>query len=92
VLGGHVADTRRYLLSGVSSAIPFVACGGILTATAIDFVSIRADVALKAGLHPVELSYFQRNFVSGLELQIADPGKAMVTVLPERLLHQKSRT
>ncbi len=31
----HPSDVKRYLLSGVSYAIPFVACGGILIATAI---------------------------------------------------------
>ena len=38
LLSAHLADTRRYLLSGVSYAIPFVACGGILIAAAIAFV------------------------------------------------------
>jgi fructose PTS system EIIBC or EIIC component len=37
-LESHVASTRRYLLSGVSYAIPFVACGGILIAAAIALV------------------------------------------------------
>ena len=31
-------QTKKYLLSGVSYAIPFVACGGIMIATAIAFV------------------------------------------------------
>jgi PTS system fructose-specific IIC component len=30
-------QTKKYLLSGVSYAIPFVACGGILIAVAIAF-------------------------------------------------------
>lgn len=34
--------TRQYLLSGVSFAIPFIACGGILIATAIAFAPMTA--------------------------------------------------
>jgi len=34
----HLGRTRQYLLSGVSYAIPFVACGGILIALAIALV------------------------------------------------------
>jgi PTS system fructose-specific IIC component len=34
----YLADTKKYLLSGVSYAIPFVACGGIMIAFAIAFV------------------------------------------------------
>jgi len=34
----YLSDTRKYLLSGVSYAIPFVACGGIMIALAIAFV------------------------------------------------------
>lgn len=34
----HLSRTRQYLLSGVSYAIPFVACGGILIAAAIALV------------------------------------------------------
>ena len=37
-MSGHLAKTKQYLLSGVSYAIPFVACGGILIAGAIAFV------------------------------------------------------
>lgn len=33
----HLFNVKRYLLSGVSYAIPFVACGGILIAVAIAF-------------------------------------------------------
>ena len=39
----RVADVRRYLLSGVSYAIPFVACGGIMIAGAIAFVPMTAS-------------------------------------------------
>ncbi len=35
---GGLGRTKQYLLSGVSYAIPFVACGGILIALAIAFV------------------------------------------------------
>jgi fructose-specific phosphotransferase system IIC component len=37
-----LGKTRQYLLSGVSYAIPFVACGGILIALAIAFVPMTA--------------------------------------------------
>ncbi len=33
----HLSDIKKYLLSGVSYAIPFVACGGIMIACAIAF-------------------------------------------------------
>ena len=33
----HLFKVKQYLLSGVSYAIPFVACGGILIAVAIAF-------------------------------------------------------
>ncbi|MFI5167693.1 MAG: PTS fructose transporter subunit IIC [Thermoanaerobaculales bacterium] len=35
---GHLSDVKKYLLSGVSYAIPFVACGGIMIAAAIALV------------------------------------------------------
>ncbi|HQR44621.1 MAG TPA: fructose-specific PTS transporter subunit EIIC [Thermoanaerobaculia bacterium] len=38
----HLGRTRQYLLSGVSYAIPFVACGGILIALAIALVPMTA--------------------------------------------------
>ena len=34
----YLSDVKKYLLSGVSYAIPFVACGGIMIACAIAFV------------------------------------------------------
>lgn len=34
----YLSNTKKYLLSGVSYAIPFVACGGIMIALAIAFV------------------------------------------------------
>ncbi len=34
-------DLRRHLLSGVSFAIPFIACGGILIAAALAFTLMR---------------------------------------------------
>jgi fructose-specific phosphotransferase system IIC component len=39
----HLLKVRQYLLSGVSYAIPFVACGGILIAVAIALVPMGAD-------------------------------------------------
>jgi fructose-specific phosphotransferase system IIC component len=42
LLTTHLSDSRRYLLSGVSYAIPFVACGGILIAAAIAFAPMTA--------------------------------------------------
>ncbi|HQT93754.1 MAG: PTS fructose-like transporter subunit EIIC [Acidobacteria bacterium 21-70-11] len=38
----RLSDVKRYLLSGVSYAIPFVACGGIMIAAAIAFVPMTA--------------------------------------------------
>jgi fructose-like PTS system EIIC or EIIBC or EIIABC component len=38
----HFPDLKRYLLAGVSYAIPFVACGGIMIAVAIAFVPMTA--------------------------------------------------
>jgi len=38
----HLSDVKRYLLSGVSYAIPFVACGGIMIAAAIAMVPMTA--------------------------------------------------
>jgi fructose-specific phosphotransferase system IIC component len=37
-MSGAVDQTKKYLLTGVSYAIPFVACGGIMIAIAIAFV------------------------------------------------------
>lgn len=37
-MNGHLSRARQYLLTGVSYAIPFVAAGGILIASAIAFV------------------------------------------------------
>lgn len=41
-MSGHFSDLKKYLLSGVSYAIPFVACGGIMIAAAIAFVPMTA--------------------------------------------------
>lgn len=41
-MGGQLTRARQYLLSGVSYAIPFVACGGILIAAAIALVPMTA--------------------------------------------------
>jgi PTS system fructose-specific IIC component len=37
-MSGHLSEVKKYLLSGVSYAIPFVACGGIMIAAAIALV------------------------------------------------------
>jgi PTS system fructose-specific IIC component len=37
-MAAHLPDVKRYLLSGVSYVIPFVACGGIMIAVATAFV------------------------------------------------------
>lgn len=41
-MSGQFSDLKKYLLSGVSYAIPFVACGGIMIAAAIAFVPMTA--------------------------------------------------
>ena len=41
-MNGQLGSFKRYLLSGVSYAIPFVACGGIMIAAAIAFVPMTA--------------------------------------------------
>ncbi len=41
-MSARLFDVKRYLLSGVSYAIPFVACGGIMIAAAIAFVPMTA--------------------------------------------------
>ena len=41
-MSARFPDVKRYLLSGVSYAIPFVACGGIMIAAAIAFVPMTA--------------------------------------------------
>jgi hypothetical protein len=61
----------------------------VIVNDAIDFIARRTEVALKAGLHPVELRYFQRNFVSGLELRMDSPDSPLAAVAPERLHHRK---
>jgi len=53
----------------------------------IDFTSARAEVALAAGLHAVELRYYQRDFTLGLELKIDGPGEPLAPVRPDRLYH-----
>jgi alpha-mannosidase len=53
----------------------------------IDFTSARAEVALAAGLHEIEVRYYQRDFTLGLELKIDGPGQPLAPVPPGRLYH-----
>jgi alpha-mannosidase len=55
----------------------------------IDFIPRRAETALAKGLHPVEIRYFQRDFVSGLELMMDSPTEPLAAVPPERLKHRE---
>lgn len=52
-----------------------------------DYLSRAAAVALEPGLHPIEIRYFQRNFVSGLGLKMDAPGEPLEPVPAERLFH-----
>ncbi len=46
-------NLKRYLLSGVSHVIPFVACGGILVATAIAFAPMKPGIGPDVSGSPV---------------------------------------
>ena len=54
----------------------------------IDFISRRAELALKAGLHPIELRWFQSEYMVGLELKMDAPGKPLAPVPADRLFHE----
>jgi alpha-mannosidase len=54
----------------------------------IDYISRRAALALKAGLHRVELRYATREYMTGLELKMDAPGKPLEPVSAERLFHE----
>jgi alpha-mannosidase len=56
-----------------------------------DYLSRRGVVALKAGLHAVEVRYVQRNFIAGLGLKMDGPGEALSPVPPGRLFHAAAR-
>ncbi len=55
----------------------------------IDFISRRAELALKPGLHPVQLRWFQSEYMVGLELKMDAPGKPLEPVPADRLFHEK---
>ena len=52
-----------------------------------DYLSRRGTAALKAGLHPIEVRYFQRNFVAGLGLRRDAPGEPLAPVPASALFH-----
>ncbi|MBK6406939.1 MAG: hypothetical protein IPF66_19010 [Holophagales bacterium] len=54
-----------------------------------DYLSRRGAAALQAGLHAVEVRYFQRNFVAGLGLRMDAPGEPLTPVPPSRLFHAR---
>ncbi len=54
-----------------------------------DDLSRRGAAALKAGLHAIEVRYFQRDFVAGLGLKMAAPGEPLSPVPASRLCHAK---
>ncbi|MFI5182550.1 MAG: glycoside hydrolase family 38 C-terminal domain-containing protein [Thermoanaerobaculia bacterium] len=53
----------------------------------IDFVSRRSELALRPGLHRVELRWFQSEFMVGLELKMDAPGKPLEPISADRLFH-----
>ncbi|HNX48819.1 MAG TPA: glycoside hydrolase family 38 C-terminal domain-containing protein [Thermoanaerobaculaceae bacterium] len=53
----------------------------------IDFMARRTELALGAGLHPIEVRYFQRDFVAGLELHMDGPDAPLALVPAERMFH-----
>ncbi len=57
----------------------------------IDFISRRAALALKAGLHRLELRYATREYMTGLELKMDSPEAPLLPVPPERLFHEVVR-
>ncbi|MFZ5786071.1 MAG: glycoside hydrolase family 38 C-terminal domain-containing protein [Acidobacteriota bacterium] len=60
----------------------------VLAKTNIDFTDTRADVALEAGLHPIEVRYVQRRSVMGLELRMDGPDHALAPVPDTRYFHR----
>jgi hypothetical protein len=53
-------------------------------------VATCGQAALRAGLHGVELRYFHREFVAGLELRMDSPGRPPAPVGAERLFHREA--
>ncbi|HUK12549.1 MAG TPA: glycoside hydrolase family 38 C-terminal domain-containing protein [Thermoanaerobaculaceae bacterium] len=54
-----------------------------------DFISRTGQVALRAGLHALELDYVHATFVAGLTLKMDEPGKPLAPIPAERLFHAK---
>lgn len=52
-----------------------------------DYLSRRGVAALSAGLHPIEVRYFQRDFVAGLGLKVDAPGEPLAPIPAARLFH-----
>jgi fructose PTS system EIIBC or EIIC component len=63
---------RQYLLSGVSFAIPFIACGGIMIATAIALAPIKAPTVAGPDYKPTALEVASGDVPKTGE--IVDPG------------------
>jgi alpha-mannosidase len=57
-----------------------------------DYLSRRGVAALKAGLHTVEVRYYQRNFVAGVGLRMDSPGEPLSPVPASRLFHTEARS
>ena len=53
-----------------------------------DFVSRRGRIALKAGLHELELHYVHRSYVAGLELSIESADRARTPIGAHHLYHR----
>ena len=51
----------------------------------------RGAAALKAGMHAIEVRYFQRDFVAGLDLKMDSPGEPLSSVPASRLSHAEGR-
>ena len=54
----------------------------------LDFISRRGQMALKAGLHALELRYVHRSFVAGLELTLESVDSPRRPVGPQHLFHR----
>lgn len=54
----------------------------------IDYMRRNAEVALAKGLHRIEVRYFQRDFVAGLELLADAPGEPLAPLPAARLFHR----
>ena len=57
-----------------------------------DYLSRRGAAALGAGLHAIEVRYYQRNFVAGLGLKMDGPGEPLAPVPAGRLFHAPEKS